>query len=147
MTTTTPTTGAALVHTAASLLAAHLSEHGLPDPVSLTVMTAAQRPEVQAQVHPQTVAGVAAELIAWAQTLSPVTVTAWRPPHGNRVHLSMTGTLGAVGLDVYGGVDHDPALFAELASGQTRAISLDQLHAWARGTSTTSGSTLAGEPE
>lgn len=140
MTTSTATTGVALLHAAASLLAAHLTEHGLPEPVSLTVMTGAHRPEVQAQVHPQTVAGVAAELLAWAQTLSPVTVTAWRPPHGDRVHLSMTATLGAVGMDVYGGVGYDPTLFAELASGHDRAVSLDQLHAWAQSTSTITGS-------
>ncbi len=144
MTTSTATTGVASIHAAASLLAAHLTEHGLPEPASLTVMTGAHRAEVQAQVHPHTVAGVAAELVTWAETLKPVTVTMWRPPHGDRVHLSMTGTLigplGAVGLDVYGAVGHDPAVFADLASGEDRPVSLDHLRAWAQSSSPTTDS-------
>ena len=69
---------------------------------------------------------VAVELLAWAETLTTVTVGAWRPPAGDRVHLSLastlTGPVGTVNLDVYGGADHNPALIADLEPGQRVAV-------------------------
>ena len=58
--------------------------------------------------------GIAGDLIAWADTLSVVTVEAWRPSERDRVHLSILGTLtgsaGAVELKVFGAVDVRPPL-------------------------------------
>ena len=142
MNTTTSTTGVTFVQ-AAQLLAAHLADHDLPEPASLTVMTRDRRSEVTAQLDSLSVPMVALELLAWADTLTTVTISAWRPPAGDRVHLSiastLTGPTGTVNLDVYGGADHNPALIAELAPGQRIALSLGQLRTWADSASNTGG--------
>ncbi|HEY6423541.1 MAG TPA: hypothetical protein VIY28_09915 [Pseudonocardiaceae bacterium] len=131
--TTTPTTAVTFVQ-AASMLAAHLADHALPEPASLTVITRNGHPEVTAQLRSNTVPSIAADLVTWADTLSMVTVGAWRPPHGDRVHLSIrsspTGSTGPVGLHVFGGADHDPRRFADLEAGDQRTVSLGELRTW-----------------
>jgi hypothetical protein len=131
---TTPTMGATFVQ-AAHLLAVHLAHHALPEPVSLEVINKTHRSRLTAQVHSLTMPEVATELLAWADTLTTVTVQAWRPPSGDRVHLSMVSTLcgptGTVELTVFGGTDHDPAVVGELAPGEHRAVTLDELRTWA----------------
>jgi uncharacterized protein YfaP (DUF2135 family) len=111
--------------------------------VSLQVMTGAGRSEGCAQVYSRTVARVAVELLAWADTLTTVTIKAWRPPHGDTVHLSiastLTGPAGAVELDVYGGAEDGPALFADLAPGDRCTVSLGRLRTWAASTTDTQG--------
>jgi hypothetical protein len=145
MTTTTPTTGASFVE-AAHLLAAHLAEHALPEPVFLTVTTRWGHSEVAAQLRPDTVSEVAGELLAWIDTVAAITITAWRPPESERVHLSTTSTLtgpaGPVALEVYGGAqDHDPVRFADLKPNQRREVSLGELRTWA----TSTGNPILGE--
>jgi len=128
------TTGMALVQ-AATRLAAHLAEHSLPKPVSLAVDTSNAHSEVTAQLRSTSLPAVAGELLAWAKTLTTVTVTAWRVPHGERVHLSLASTLSGppptLELEVFGGVAHDPEHFADLEPGEHRVIPLAQLHTWA----------------
>lgn len=140
--TTTSSTGLTFVQ-AAEQLAAHLADHQLPEPASLQVMTRAGRSEARAQMGSDNVARVAAQLLAWADTLSTVTIQAWRPPHGDRVHLSiastLTGPAGTVKLDVYGGADDDPALFVDLGPGDHRDVSLGHLRTWAVSSSDTPG--------
>jgi hypothetical protein len=123
---------------AAQLLAAHLVHHQLPELASLTV----RRSEVTVQVQTHTVPKVAAELLAWADTLSTVTGTAWRTLDGQSVHLSITSSLtgpaGAVVLEVYGGTGDDPVHFADLPPCEYRDVSLGQLRTWAAGGSETS---------
>ncbi|MBV8542163.1 MAG: hypothetical protein JO063_13980 [Pseudonocardiales bacterium] len=130
----TPPIAVTLVQ-ATHLLATHLSEHALAQPASLEMISEPQRSRVTAQVHSLTVPSIAAELLAWADTLPTVTAQAWRPPCGDRVHLSMASTLngpaGTVELTVYGGADHDPAVVGDLAPGEYRAVTLDALRAWA----------------
>jgi hypothetical protein len=132
--TTTPTPGVTFVH-AAHLLAAHLANHQLPEPASLMVTTRAGQSQVRAQVHSLTVPRVVAELLAWADTLITVTVEVWRPPAGASVQLSiastLTGPAGTVALEIYGSAVDDPALFADLAPGAHRDVSLGQLRTWA----------------
>jgi hypothetical protein len=145
---TTDTTGATFVQ-AATLLATHLANHPLPPPTSLTVTTRAHHSEVVVQVPSTTVAVVAADLLAWADTLTTATVTVWRPPQGQRVHLSITSTLtsptGTVDLEVYGGADHDPILFTDLAPNEHRTVCLDSLRAWvATAAEATSSAVLKG---
>jgi hypothetical protein len=131
---TTPSIDMTFVQ-AARLLAEHLTDHALPEPVSLEVISKAQRSRITAQVSPLTLSEVAAELLAWADTLTTVTVQAWRPPTGHRVHLSMTSTLGGatgpVELTVFGGTDHDPAAVGELTPDEHRAVTLGELRTWA----------------
>ncbi len=142
MNTTTSTTGVTFV-AAAQLLAAHLADHVLPQPASLAVATRDRRSEVTVQLDSLTVPMVALELLAWADTLTTVTIGAWRPPTGDRVHLSLastlTGPVGTVNLDVYGAADHNPALIADLEPGQRVALCLGQLRTLADSTSNTGG--------
>jgi hypothetical protein len=111
MTTSTPTSGVTFAN-AAAMFAGHLADHALPEPVSLSVTTSYGDSTVTAQLRGHTVSGVAGDLMAWADTLSLITVEAWRPPERNRVHLSIQGTLtgsaGAVELMVFGAVDYGP---------------------------------------
>lgn len=141
----TSTTGVPFVH-AAELLAAHLADHGLPEPASLAVTTRRGHSEVTAQLCSNTVPGVVADLLLWAESLTTVTVTAWRPPPGDRVHLSIASTLAGpastVELDVFGGADYDPVLFADLEPGERRTVSLGDLLAWAGSASTTTGAAV-----
>jgi hypothetical protein len=132
--TTPPTLGLTFLQ-AAGLLAAHLTEHAVPEPVSLSVTTRWGRSEVIAQLRPATVTGLAGELLTWIDTLAATTVTAWRPPDSDRVHLSLTSTLtgpaGAVELHVFGGTADDPVRFADLAPDHRRRVSLPELRSWA----------------
>jgi hypothetical protein len=131
---TTPAIGVKLVQ-AVHLLATHLADHVLPEPASLEVISRTHHSRLTVQVHSLTVPEVAAEVLAWADTLTTVTVQAWRPPAGERVHLSMasalSGPAGTVELAVFGGADHDPALVGDLAPGEYRAVTLGELRAWA----------------
>jgi hypothetical protein len=134
MTTTTSTTDVTFAQ-AAAMLAAHLADHTLPEPASLRVNTTGVHSEVMAQLRSITVPTVATDLLTWADTLTTITVQAWRVPAGDRVHLSiastLTGPASSIELDVFGAVDYDPARFAELEAGDRRTVSLGQLRAWA----------------
>jgi hypothetical protein len=134
MTTTTPTSGVTLVQ-AATMLAAHLADHALPEPAYLRVNTTDLHSEVMAQLRATTVPTVATDLLAWADTLSTVTVQAWRVPAGDYVHLSiastLTGPAGTIELDIFGAVDYDLIRFADLTAGKRRTVSLGQLRNWA----------------
>lgn len=122
---------------AAHTLAAHLAEHQLPEPASLDVTTSYGNSTVTAQLRATTVHGIAAELLAWADTVSAVTIQSWRPPEGDRVHLSIRGTLsspaGTVEVKVFAGVSYDPLRFADLQPDPFREVplSLDKLRGWA----------------
>ena len=146
MTTATATTEASFVQ-AADLLATHLTEHQLPPPASLTVLTREDgHCEVTVQLCSATLPELAADLLTWADTLAAVTAGVWRPPHGELVHLSLTSTLTGpartVELDVFGGADYDPVLYADLAPDARRTATLAHLRAWASSTSTHSGTPL-----
>jgi hypothetical protein len=146
----TTTTGMSFVQ-AAELLAAHLAAHAVPEPVFLTVTTRWGHSEVAAQLRPDIVSDLAGELLAWIDTLAAITITSWRPPESEHVHLSLASTLtgpaGAVALTVYGGAkDHDPVRFADLTPGQRRTVSLSELRVWAAGEPTTTDSPLLDTP-
>jgi hypothetical protein len=148
--TTITTTGMSFVQ-AADLLAAHLADHAVPEPVFLTVTTRWRHSEVAAQLRPDTVPHLAAALLAWIDTLPAITITAWRPPAGERVHLSLASTLtgptGAVALTVYGAAKgDDPARFADITPGQRREVSLSELRTWTADEPTTTGSPLLDTP-
>ncbi|MBV9161310.1 MAG: hypothetical protein JO309_17040 [Pseudonocardiales bacterium] len=140
---TTRSTGVSLVQ-AATRLAAHLADHTPPEPTSLTVETRNAHSELTAQLRSTTLPTVAGDLLAWAETLTMVTAQAWRVPQGDRVHLSLAGTLTdpapAIELDVFGGVNHDPEDFVDLEPGEHRVILLAQLRTWAASAPTTTSS-------
>jgi hypothetical protein len=128
------TTAMTLLHTA-TMLAAHLAHHAVPEPASLTVTTRNDHSEITTQLRSHTVPTVAADLLAWADTLSAVTTKAWRPPAGDRIHLSLTSTLtsptSAAELHIFGGADYDSIQFGDLQTGEHRRVSLGQLRTWA----------------
>jgi hypothetical protein len=131
----------------ADLLATHLTEHQLPPPASLTVLTREDgHSQVTVQLCSYTVPELAADLLTWADTLTTVTAAAWRPPHGELVHLSITSTLTGpartVELNVFGGADYDPVLFADLAPDERRTATLAHLRTLASSTSTRTGTPL-----
>jgi hypothetical protein len=136
MTTTTTTNGVPFA-SAATLLAGHLAEHALPEPVSLSVTTSHGDSTVTAQLPGTTLAGVAGDLLRWADTLSVDAVEAWHPPERDWVHLSirstLTGPAGAVELKVFGCVDYDPHSFDGLRPDphQGMLLSLGDLQIWA----------------
>lgn len=131
---TTPGIRATLVQ-AAHLLTSHLADHALPEPFSLEVISRAHHSRLTVQVRSMTVPEIASEVLGWVDTLTTATVQAWRPPTGDRVHLSMVSTLngpaGTVELAVFGGADHDPVLVGDLAPGEYRAVTLGELRTWA----------------
>ncbi|MGH3901695.1 MAG: hypothetical protein ACRDTA_26265 [Pseudonocardiaceae bacterium] len=144
MTNPTPTTGASFAH-AAALLTEHLADHALPEPTLLSVTTSYGHTTLTAQLRGTTLPGIAADLLAWADTLSAVTVQVWRPPQRDQVHLSILSTLtsspGAIELKVLGSVDYDPFRFADLQPHTHRGmpLSLGQLRIWAAHPTTTTG--------
>jgi hypothetical protein len=143
----TTTSGMTFAH-AATLLARHLADHALPEPVALSVTTSYGDSTATAQLGGPTVPGIAGDLIAWADTLSEATGEAWRPSERDRVHLSIRGTLtgpaGAVELKVFGAVDYDPFWFADLQPHQCKGVSLalGQLRTLAANPSTTTTDTV-----
>ena len=123
----------------AELVVGHLVQHELPEPASLNLTTnALDQAEARVQVHSSSLTRTARLLLAWANTLTGMTLRAWRPASGATVHLDvdavLTGPAGEVLLTVFGGVDFDEGVFPGLAVGQRCPVSLGQLTAWAAGT-------------
>jgi hypothetical protein len=83
-------------------------------------------------LRPAQLAALASGLLEWADTVTQVTVTAWRPPHGESVHLTVTGQLSdTTRVEVYGGFDYTDALFGDLQPGGRQGVSLSALRTWA----------------
>jgi hypothetical protein len=61
---------------AVRLLATHLADHALPEPVCLEVISRAHQSRLTVQVQSMTVPEVAAAVLGWADTLTTVTVQA-----------------------------------------------------------------------
>jgi hypothetical protein len=123
----------------AKLVVGHLVQHDLPEPTSLHLTTnTLDKAEARVQVHSNSLANTARLLLAWANTLTGMSLRAWRLTGGTSVHLDvdarLTGPDGEVVLTVFGGVDFDETVFPGLDAGQSRPVELGQLAAWAAGT-------------
>jgi hypothetical protein len=71
-----------------------------------------------------------------ADTLTAITVTAWRPPHGQSVHLTLSGRLSdKTPVEVYSGIDYSDALFGDLQPGGRQGVALSILRGWTTGNS------------
>ena len=93
--------------------------------------------QVTVHLRPAGLVGLAAALLEWADTLTGITVTTWRPPHGRTVHLNLTGQLpDATSVMVLGGVDYTDALFGDLQPEGRQGVALSILRAWAAGEAT-----------
>ncbi|HEU5476138.1 MAG TPA: hypothetical protein VFV67_36390 [Actinophytocola sp.] len=77
-------------------------------------------------------AELAGSLLGWAYTLRTPTVTAWRVPDGEWVHVSVSGRLVDESVYVYGGVAFDPDIFgSDLQPGGRAGVALGVLRGWA----------------
>jgi hypothetical protein len=86
-------------------LRAHLAGFELPELYSVNVITASGGPTASAQLACHHPPQIATGLLAWADTLTEVTIEAWRVPSGDSVHLSVIGRLpDGVSIRVYGGM-------------------------------------------
>ncbi|HEX6404236.1 MAG TPA: hypothetical protein VF003_13915 [Pseudonocardiaceae bacterium] len=86
-------------------------------------------PQVTVQLPHREPAAVAHGLLAWADTLTQVTAQVWRVPHGDSVHLSITGSMTAsASVLVYGGLPtHRGGLGTYLTPGATTTVPLAAL--------------------
>lgn len=114
----------------------HLTAHDLNTPLaSVTVRCDLIEGEhVTVHLHPSLLPGLASGLLAWVDTLTRITVSAWRPPHGETVHLTVTGERhDTTRVEVYGGVDFADDVFGDLQPGGRQSVALSVLRSWAAG--------------
>jgi len=128
---TTPTTMLRLLGS----IRDHLTVHSLTTPLASVRVASSLLDGEHVTVHlrPSLLPDLAAGLLAWAETLTKVTVTAWRPPHGETVHLTVTGERhDTTRVDVYGGVDFAET-FGDLQPDGRQGVALSVLRGWATG--------------
>lgn len=111
----------------------HLATHALTTPLaSVTVADGLLDGEhVTVQLRASLPSDLSVALLAWVDTLTKVTVTAWRPPHGKSVHLTVTGERhDTTSVLVYGGVDFTKDVFGDLQPGGRQSVALSVLRSW-----------------
>jgi hypothetical protein len=116
----------------------HLATHQLPAEIASVAVGSDTISGEHVTVHLRHVElpELASALLSWADTLTQITVTAWRPRHGETVHLTLTGQLpDTTSTEVYGGVDYTEALFGDLQPTGRQGVALSVLRAWAAGNS------------
>jgi hypothetical protein len=111
----------------------HLAAFEVPALFSVRLTPSTVGPNVSAQLADQHPSQIAAGLLAWADTLTEITTTAWRVPNGECVHLSVTGLLSdGVTVEVYGGVPFTGrGIGAELTPRSRTTVPLGALRAMA----------------
>lgn len=116
----------------------HLATHRLPAEIASVAVGSDTISGEHITVHLRHVElpELASALLGWADTIMQITVSAWRPRHGETVHLTLTGQLpDTTSVDVYGGVDYTEALFGDLQPTGRQGVALSVLRAWAAGNS------------
>ena len=112
-------------------LRAHLNDFELPPVCSVHVITSTYSGEAQVglQLATHDLPGIAAGLLAWADTLAETTTEAWRVPRGDRLHLTVTGRLSSGDhIEVYGGVTFtEHGIGSALAPGARTTVPLPVL--------------------
>ena len=111
-------------------VAEHLGGFELNEPVQVTV-----RPGTggTVQLPGRSLPLLAAELLAWADTLDNVTANVWRPhwPDDEQLHLEIRGNLtDHTPVKVFGGLLHGPDI-PGLSYGRRIALSWALLRGWA----------------
>lgn len=104
-------------------LRAHLADFELPELYS--VHLSANEPTMSAQLATHQPPQIATGLLTWADTLTQVTIEAWRVPRCDSVHLLVTGQLAkGVTICVYSGASFTPrGIGADLAPGGRKTVS------------------------
>lgn len=107
----------------------HLTTVGLPPLASIEIVASTPAPQVTVQLACHQPATLAKGLLAWADTLTQVTAQAWLVPHGDSVHLSVTGRLpGGTPVLVYGALSASTSpIGADLSPGASTTIPLAAL--------------------
>jgi hypothetical protein len=124
-------------------IGAHLAEFELPAIASVHVAPYVPGPPVTVQLPCSAPATIAAGLLAWADTLTEITTEAWRAPHGDSVHLSVTGRLpSGTQLQVYAALRLTDGVGADLAPNTAATVPLTTLHYLATPGQTTEEGTL-----
>jgi hypothetical protein len=114
----------------------HLTAHRLTTPLVSVAVGHDVLDDVQVTVHLRSslLPGLAVSLLAWADTLTRIAVTAWLPPRGGRVHLNLIGEQSdGTRVVVYGGVEFSAELFGDLQPGGRQGVALSVLRSWAAG--------------
>jgi hypothetical protein len=118
--------------------------HDVTVPVIISVSPGGLVADVIGQLPAGDLAGTAAALVEWANTLTGVTGEMWRPAAGDSVHLSVIGATGSgVRIRIYGAVPADPILSASVEPGGQRVLSLAQFADWANLPNVTGGGASA----
>lgn len=107
----------------------HLTDFELPPVASIHITAAMSAPQVSVQLTHCDPHAVAQGLLAWADTLTQVTAQAWRVPHGDSVHLSISGSMvSGASVLVYGGLPTNRGgLGTDLTPGATTTVPLAAL--------------------
>lgn len=129
------TTSATMVQLLGSIRG-HLSTFDLPAQIASVKVGCDALDGELATVHlrPSQLVALASALLSWADTLTQITVTAWRPPHGETVHLTLSGRLpDTTSVAVFGGIDYIEALFGDLQPDGRQGVALSVLRSWAAG--------------
>jgi hypothetical protein len=114
----------------------HLSRYRLPTDIACVEAgcSSLDGEHVTVQLRHGQLADLASALLSWADTLTNVTVAAWRPLASGSVHLILTGRLAdGTRVSVYGGVDFDDAVFGDLQPGGRHGVALSVLRGWMAG--------------
>jgi hypothetical protein len=110
----------------------HLDGYELPEPYDVQVHSRAvgSRAQVCVQLAEVGLSAVASVLATWADTLNEATLSVWRPPSSDAVHVQVSGRLaGNVPIEVWAGVK-DSTLLGSLEPGQRQTLDLILLRTW-----------------
>jgi hypothetical protein len=113
----------------------HMTTFDLPEPCTVTVDPHPVRHGRQVAVHTSadgSMPVLAGKLLAWADSLTDIAVSAWRSHDGQSLHVEIGGVLtdGHTTVEAWGGVAYDAARF-ELAPGERRPVTFGCLREWA----------------
>jgi hypothetical protein len=116
-------------------LSDHMSRHDLPVPIGVSAGTYACT--VSAQIEPGVLEELVVGLVAWAESLTDVAVTVWRPGVPvDRIHIEVDGRLdGGRAVRVFGAMPYSPVVFgASFAPDESVSLTVEQLRAFTAGT-------------
>jgi hypothetical protein len=117
-------------------LTEHLTAFDLPAgiaSVQITEYPAGRQGHLTVQLDPATLPVLAAGLLAWADTITHIRASAWRPPSGDRVHLNLHGQIAdGVSACMFGAVAYVESIFGPgLEPCGEQSVSLGMLRHWA----------------
>lgn len=110
----------------------HMDGYELPEPYGVQARAYTSRDSALVSIHlvERSLSTVASVLVIWADTLSEVSLSAWRPPARDTVHIHVSGRLaGGVPIEVWAGVKA-PVPPVNLEPDQKKTLRLGLLRTW-----------------